>query len=338
MNSRKIVVLGGSGFLGSRVVQGLERAHADVTVASRKSAVSVDVTRPETWAALTPFDVVVDLSDTVSTPPDALIAWCLAQGKTVIEATSDAPCVERLQRAHAGETKGRLVLGGGIFTGVSNCLAQAAAKEVGSAEAVTLGIASSPFSGAGKGTIELMLNAMGVPVVRYVDGKRVEQQGMSYGPKLDFGGTTRPTGFMSLAEPSMIAQSTPAKQIDVVFAPKPGFLVTSFVAMPGWLVTKKWFLAFMRGYFTVLRRFFLKSVGTTVELLAIAKGQGREVRKLVVAPDGMESGGFALAAMAEQVATKSDWVGVRTIDQLISLDEVVSRANALAGKPVLTVS
>jgi saccharopine dehydrogenase-like NADP-dependent oxidoreductase len=144
----RIVVLGGNGFLGSRVVEGLRRAKADVSVASRRSEVVVDVTRPETFSALAPFDVVVDLSDTVSHPPDALIAWCLSQGKTVIEATSDARCVERLQKLQP--TRGRLVLGGGIFTGVSNLVCQQASSEVGTAESITLGIdptASFPFLG-----------------------------------------------------------------------------------------------------------------------------------------------------------------------------------------------
>lgn len=332
----RIVVLGGSGFLGSRVVEGLRRAKADVSVASRRSQVSVDVTKPETFSALEPFDVVVDLSDTVSHPPDALIAWCLDRGKTVIEATSDAPCVERLQKVTP--TKGRLVLGGGIFTGVSNLVCQQASTEVGAAESITLGIASSPFSGAGKGTIELMLGALQVPAVRFADGARIEEPKMRYGPALDFGGTRRATGYMSLAEPSMLRQSTGAKTIDVVFSPKPGMLVPAFVAMPAWLVRQGWFLAFLRLYFTVLRRVFLKSVGTAVELLAIAKSGGREARRLVRSTDGMEAGGYALAAMAEHVAKSSDWTGVRCIDQVCSLEPIVARANELAGNTVLTVT
>ena len=332
----RIVVLGGNGFLGSRVVEGLRRAKADVSVASRRSEVVVDVTRPETFSALAPFDVVVDLSDTVSHPPDALIAWCLSQGKTVIEATSDARCVERLQKLQP--TRGRLVLGGGIFTGVSNLVCQQASSEVGTAESITLGIASSPFSGAGKGTIELMVGAMQVPAVRFEKGARIEEPKMRSGPELDFGGTRRSTGYMSLAEPSMLKQSTGAPTIDVVFSPKPGLLVPAFIAMPGWLVRQGWFLAFMRAYFTVLRRVFLKSVGTAVELLAVAKNGDREVRRLVRSRDGMDAGGFALAAMAEEVAKRSDWAGVRCIDQVCTLEPIVARANELAGKTVLTVS
>lgn len=333
----RIVVLGGSGFLGSRVVEGLRKAGADVSVASRRSAVSVDVTKSETFSALAPFDVVIDLSDTVSNPPDDLIAWCLEQGKTVIEATSEAPCVERLQQRHAGATRGRLVLGGGIFTGISNLLAAWCAREVGAVEEVTLGVASSPFSGSGKGTIELMLRAMEVPAVRFENGVRIEEPKMRYGPVLDFGGTRRSTGFMSLAEPSMIHASTGAKKVEVVFAPKPGFLVSSFVAMPKWLVKQKWFMAFMRGYFTVLRRVFLRSVASSVELVVNARGGGRDATHVVKAGDGMEAGGFALAAMAEVVAGSSSWNGVKCIDEVCALEPIVKRSNELAGKTVLTV-
>lgn len=334
----RIVVLGGSGFLGSRVVAGLRKAGADVAVASRRSEVQVDVTRPETFAALSPFDVVVDLSDTVTNAPDALIAWCLEQGKCVIEATSEARCVERLHAAHVGTKKGRLVLGGGIFTGVSNLLAGDVAKRVGTLKEVSLGVASSPFSGSGSGTIALMAAALPVPPVRYEAGLRVEEPKVRRGPTIDFGGVTRPTGYMSLAEPFMIRTSTGAPKVDVLFAPKPGVLVPAFVAIPRWLAHSTLFQAFMRGYFTVLRRVLLRSVSSSVELVASAAGQGGEVTRWVKTRDGMEAGGFALAAMAEAVAASADWAGVRFIDQVCELEPIVARANALAGSSLLEVS
>jgi short subunit dehydrogenase-like uncharacterized protein len=332
----RIAVLGGSGFLGSRVVKALRKAGADVSVASRRSEVAIDVTKPESWEALAPFDVVVDLSDTVSTPPDALIAWLLARGKCVIEGTSDAPCVERLAKAHEG-TKGRLVLGGGIFTGVSNLLARDVAKRAGAVEAVQLGISSSPFSGAGTGTIALMANAIGVAPVRYENGLRVEEGALLRGPLIDFGTVTRPTGVMSLAEPSMLARSTGAKKVDVYFAPRPGFLVGAFTIAPLWLGRQRWYQAFMRAYFTVLRKFLLKNTESAVELVASARGT-TEARRWVHTSDGMEAGGVALAAMTEAVARAQSWSGVRCIDDVTDLEPIVARANELAGSALLTVS
>lgn len=332
----RIVVLGGNGFLGSRVVNALRAAKADVSVASRSSAVKVDATRPETFSSLDPFDVVVDLSDTVTHAPDVLIAWCLERGKCVIEATSEAGCVERLHAANL-QTKGRLVLGGGIFTGVSNLLARDVAQRAGEVASITLGVASSPFSGAGTGTIALMLRALEVSAVRYEKAQRIEEPRVRRGASLDFGGVTRPTGYMSLAEPFMVQKSTGAPKVDVLFAPTPGFLVTAFTLIPVWLARAGLFLAFMRGYFTVLRKLLLRSVASTVELVAIAQGSKGEVKRVVKAPDGMAAAGYALAAMAESIAAKADWPGVRFIDDVTALEPIVARANALAGLTVLEV-
>lgn len=333
----KIVVVGGSGFLGARAVAGLRAAGLDVAVASRRAPVQVDVTRPDTFEALAPFDVVLDVSDTVSRPPDALIGWCLSRAKTVLEATSEAPCIERLHRAFAG-TSGRLVLGGGIFTGVSNLLAREVAKEVGGAAALTLGVASSPFSGAGAGTIALMLRAMTLPIVRWQAGQRVEEQAMRRGPVLDFGGVTRATGYMSLAEPFMLHETTGAPSVDVVFAPKPGFLVPAFMGMPPWLVRQGWFQAVMRAYFTVLRRALLAKVSTSVELVAEARAGDRHARRWVHARDGMQAGGLALAAMTEAVLRDPGWRGVRFIDDVCALAPTVARVNELAGAEVLRLA
>lgn len=332
----RIVVIGGSGYLGSRVVTALRRAGADVQVASRRGPVVVDSSRPETFAALAPFEVVVDVTDTVTSPPDALVAWCLAQGKTVLEATSDAPCVERLAAAHR-HTTGRLVLGGGLFTGLSNLLARDVARRVGTPEQLTLGIASSPFSGAGTGTVALMVGAMNVPAVRYANGERLEVAGLTRGPTLDFAGQPRPSVRMSLAEPPMLRASTGAQRVDAFFAPKPSLLVAAFTALPAWLLRQGWYRALLGGYFSVLRRLVLRSRVTAVELLAQARRGGESVTRFLRAPDGMTAGGVALAAMAEALATAPGPAGLRYIDDACELEPLVARINALAGETMVAL-
>ncbi len=333
----RIVVVGGSGYLGSRVAAALGRAALDVQSASRRGPVVVDSARPESFTALAPFDVVVDLTDTVTSPPDALIAWCLAEGKTVVEATSDAPCVERLAAAHR-ETKGRLVLGGGVFTGLSNLLARDVADRVGSPEQVTLGISSSPFSGAGAGTVALMVAAMAVPAVRYVDGRRVEVPGVTSGEAVDFGGTRRPSVRMSLAEPSMLAASTGARGVDVFFAPRPALLAPAFTALPSWLVRLGWYRALLGASFAFLRRVLLRGRASPVELTVTARRGGVEASRWLRAPDGMEAGGVALAAMVEAIARAPGPTGLRYIDDACALEPIVARANALAGAPLVTLT
>ncbi|MEW5739432.1 MAG: hypothetical protein AB1938_10925 [Myxococcota bacterium] len=332
----RVVVLGGTGYLGSRVVRALSAVPGlEVVAASRRGPVPVDVTRPETYGVLERSQLVVDLTDATSTPPDGVIHWCLERGLTVIEATSDAPCVERLHRDFAAKgLPGRLVLGGGIFTGVSNLLGRAVATRCG-AKRLTLGISSSPFSGAGGGTIELMVRALGVPAVRYVHGARLEVKDLERGPKVDFGGIARPTVRISLAEPFMLATSTGAADVDVYFAPRPAFLVPAFAMLPGWVVRAGWYQAFMKGYFLVLRKWLLGGRASAVELVARGAGAKGEAGQVVTTRDGMLGGAYALAAMVEEVARAAAWSGVRFIDDVTELEPIIARANALAGEALL---
>lgn len=333
----KVTVLGGTGFLGQRTVAALRTvAGLEVEVASRRGPRRVDVTRPETFAALEGSRLVIDLTDATSVRPDEVIAWCLDRGLTVIEATSDAPCVERLHRAHAGRSTGLLVLGGGIFTGVSNLLGAHAALLAGGVTRLQLGIASSPFSGAGAGTIALMVSSLALPSVRYQAGQRLELPGVGEGPRLDFD-VQRPTVRVCLAEPFMLRHSTGAADVDVFFSPKPALLVPAFRLLPAWLLRSRLFLGALRAWFTVLRRGLLRSRVSPVELVAFAEGPAGAVTARVNAADGMAAGAWALAAIAEQ-ALRADATGVRFVDQVTTLEQTVARANALAGAAVLQLT
>ena len=298
----------------------------------------LDVTRPETWSALDGADVVVDLGDATRVPPDELIAWCLSRGLTVLEATSDGPCVERLHQRFASATSGRLVLGAGIFTGVSNLLARQAARDLGGAvERVTLGIASSPFSGAGAGTVALMLSALRQPVVRYEGGRRIEEVGMTSGRSVDFGAATRSTLRAPFAESFMLRESTGAHDVEVLFSPRPAMLVSSFKAMPRWLGASALGQALFGTYFTVLRRALLRGVTSEVELYAAAEATTsedlRRAERKLVASDGMRAAAWAIAAMVEALLSGAASASSKVcfIDDVCALDPIVARANALSG-------
>lgn len=333
---KRVVVLGGSGFLGSRVVTALKTvAGLDVKVASRHAELVVDVTDPSTYPALEGAELVIDLTDATSHEPDRVLAWCLDRGMTVIEATSDAPCVERLFRANQHRTTGALILGGGIFTGVSNLLARSVASRVTGARSVTFGVATSPLSGAGVGTVALMVHSLGVAAVRFVDGVRSDLQGLEAGPRLAFGSTHRATVRASLAEPFMIQQSLGVPSVDAYLAPKPGVLAALFLMTPAFAFTSRVGQWLMRAYFTVLRRVLLRSVPTAVELVATASGASGKATSWVSTGDGMMAGAWALAAMAEVVQSTAQRPGVSFIDQVTSLEPIMARTNALAGQVVL---
>src|SRR5688572_4018960 len=100
----RIVVVGGSGFLGSRAVRALARADGtEVIVAGRSGPLAIDLARPETFEALKGADVVVDVTSSHAASPDALATFCLGHGIVMLEASSDRVVVERLLDAHRGK-------------------------------------------------------------------------------------------------------------------------------------------------------------------------------------------------------------------------------------------
>lgn len=333
------MVIGGRGFLGSLAVEALERVPGvAVEVASRSSALRVDLSDPTTFAALRGADLVVDLADATTSPPDALAAWCLQHGVVFLETTSDRPAIERLA-ALEGDGPGAVVLGAGIFTGVSNLLARAAVERAGPGGSLELAIRSSPFSGAGKGTVALMASVLSLPAVSYRDGQRVEHPPIARGPRVDFPSGPAPTLRVPFAEQSMLHRGTRARDVEVFFAPKPALLVTAFLLIPISLAKTRLFAAFMRAYFTVLRRVLLRGRASTTELVARAKGPSGEARLAVSAPDGMRAGGLAIAAIVAELLGRAEPPrGVQTVDDLVGFEATLGRMKALGGEGAITLA
>jgi hypothetical protein len=322
----KVVVIGGRGFLGSRAVTALRAIEGvEVSIASRRGPVFVDLADAATFTALLGFDVVVDVADTTTTAPDALAAFCLERGLVFVEATSDREAVERIHTAlrdRAGP--GAVILGAGIFTGLSNLLGAEAVRNVPGAQSLELAIRSSPYSGAGTGTIELMVAAMAQRARAFVDGVAILAPPVARGPRFAFPSGAAPALQMSLAEPWMLHHSTRVPNVRVYLSPKPTALVYAFLMMPIWLVTARAFRWFFGVYMRVLRKFVLRSVASAVEMVAIADGKQLTLR----ARDGMGAGGAAIAAIvAELLSTRP--TGVRFVDEVVALEPVLARMRTL---------
>lgn len=314
----KVVVIGGTGFLGSRTAAALRRLpECEVSVASRRGPIRVDLGDPSTFESLIGFDVVVDVADTTTSAPDALAAFCLERGLVLVEASSDREAVERIHQALRSRSgPGAVILGAGIFTGLSNLLGAAAAGR--DARSLDLAIRSSPYSGAGTGTIELMVAAMAVGARAFIDGRATLGPPVARGPRFRFPSGEHPSLQMSLAEPWMLHHSTGVPNVRAFLSPKPTALVYAFLAMPLWLVTARWFRAFFGLYMKVLRRFLLRSVASTVELVAATEHKTLRLR----AADGMAAGAEAVAAI---VASLPAVTGVRFVDEVVTLDAVLQR-------------
>ncbi|MDX2009824.1 MAG: hypothetical protein SFW67_06530 [Myxococcaceae bacterium] len=335
----RIVVIGGAGFVGQRTVEALRALPGvEVEVAGRRGPVVVDVTRPETFGALRGAAVIVDVSNGTRSAPDALATFCLAEGLTLLEATSDADAVRRLVDTHAGSTgPGRLVLGAGLFTGLSQLLARDVADEAGPDCALTWAVSSSPYSGAGAGTIALMVDASARPAVVTRDGRRVTEP-LGRGPTLSFAGAARPSLRASLAEAELLPRSTKARDVECLMALRPGLLVTLFVLLPAFLARQRWFQWLLEVGFTVVRRGLLRSVPTAVHMVARAERAGRIVERQLTCRDGMEVCGWAIAVMAEAVGKTPPRSGVSCIDDVVRLEPVVARLHAVSGRELVQVT
>ena len=128
----RVAVIGGHGFYGARVVAVLLRAGHDAVAASRSSRVlRIDLADSTTFSALAGFDAVVNASDSVKAPPDALARWCLDNGQVLFDMVADLPTAERLLDLPHDNVTGHVVVGVGVFPGLSTALAMATWRAAG---------------------------------------------------------------------------------------------------------------------------------------------------------------------------------------------------------------
>jgi hypothetical protein len=325
----RYVVVGGRGYLGAKAVRALRAAGAEVEVAGRSGPVVVDLRDPTTFGALRDFDVVVNVSSSHAAAPYELAAYCLREGKVHLEASSDRTVVERLAAPHGSDTArpGAVVLGAGIFTGLSNLLAASVAKQ--GCERLELGVASSPFSGAGGATVDLMSDALKVGAAIVKDGVLGEGPPVASGPTLPFPSAERRTIEVAFPEPGMLAKSTRAPEIRMYMAPKPSVLRTAFLLTPAFVLRSWLFGAYLRLVFGFLRRVLLRKASTGVELVARGSSNGKVRARTIATDDGMEAGGVAIAAIALEIGAAKPR-GTRMVDEVTTLEAVLGRMKSLA--------
>ena len=242
---RRVVVVGGSGFLGSRAVTALKKARRT----DRRDCIPLERASrrplgPSSYEALRGADVVVDLADATTFPPDALARWCLEHGIVFVETTSDMVAVDRLAKIAAADPSGAIILGAGIM--------RAAADRAGPGARLELAVRSSPFSGC-RQRHRLAHGEHALKLRCYRGGERVQHPPMGRGPRVDFPSGSAPTLRVPFAEEVMLHVGSGARDVDVYFSPKPSLLVWAFSIIPVFIVRSKLFAAFMRTYFTFLR-------------------------------------------------------------------------------------
>ena len=332
----RILVIGGFGFYGSRVVDSLrERGHR-VVASSRalagREGLEFDLGDPEGYAGLCDYDLVINASDTVGASPAAAARYVLDNGGTWMEMGAHAPTVERLLSLPSSpHPLGTVLVGVGVFPGLSTALARAVAERGSGCEQIELGVQLSPLSGAGPANCALMAESLFIPAMRF-EGGEAKTLASAIGPavELDYRNGSRKGVLVTLPDTHLIARATKAPKVATYFSLRPGWLRFNFLFLAHfvrllrvlrgplvWLLTKQ---------LIVLRAILLRGVGTRVELLAVAdRGLDSERSESLVFEDGHASTAIGVCAAAEAWLRRGQSqrpFGIHGVGELFTLDEL----------------
>lgn len=310
----RILVVGG-GYLGEKVRASLAK-HPAFTVAvvgRRQSAQGgrLDISDPATFSAMQGFDVVINCSDAIRSPPFAAAEACLREGRTFIETSAHPGTVEQflLRRkqlaAQAQPLPGLVIVGMGIFPGVSNLLARQLSQRVGKPERLEMGVRLKAFSGGGSGMVNQMLDSLFEPAIRYEQGQRVQDEPISPGIQVPFSDGLHGSVRVGLPESIMLHWSAGVPNTATYLSLRPSFVMLG-IRMLSWLGThsgsfvRKAVVALTRGSLLAIRRVLFRGRPTPVQLTIIANRMGsvHPAGETIEAtcPDGVMAAGEALAA------------------------------------------
>ncbi|HVE77521.1 MAG TPA: hypothetical protein VNA89_01600 [Gemmatimonadaceae bacterium] len=335
-----VLVLGASGYFGRRVLAALRRApELDATAGGRAPAsggVRVDLTDPSTFPALRDFAVVVNCADSTRAGPDGAAAYCGSHGGIFIETTTEAAVIQRLweTRRDRAAWRGALLIGAGIFPGLSNLLAAAVARRVIACRRLELGFRIDVLSGAGGGMLAVMAGSMVRPAVYYEGGVRREAPPIAAGVTLPFAGRLRATVRLGLPEAAMLHWSTGTLSTGTFLAAAPPVPGPVADALGRWLARHPGAERAIGAQLRLVRGTLFRGRPTSIELTAVANREESMTdppHETLRAADGVTAGAYAAAAMVALLARRPPAPGVYLPDQLFELDDVLRAMAALAG-------
>ncbi|NNF28193.1 MAG: hypothetical protein HKN73_13295 [Gemmatimonadetes bacterium] len=349
----RVLVIGGTGFLGRRTVQALAKVpRASVSVgywrrppdsapddqgSGPPSSVRIDLNDPSTFSVMSDFDWVVNVSDTLAAPPEQIVDYALDRGIRFLEAGAHTATMERLIRRTRGPAADRdrwtgcVVLGVGLFPGMSNLLAKELVSWSGPPEELNVVIRLNPLAGGGAGLVELMVRATQEEAVSYEKGQRITHPPVRPGIEVFTGSRKVATIGLGLPEVHMIRASFKT--------PTVGTYVTTIPTLPTWFsrpllrwmpdgpAAEKAFVPLMRRYLGLIRLKLFKNKPAFVEVNAVT-GEGRQLA--LRTDDGGAATAHVLAAKVQALAAQPPPPGAYMPDEVLNLGDVTSRVLALA--------
>lgn len=343
----RVLVIGGRGFVGSRVLQALHSLHdIEVWIGSRtprgSNSIKADLNNQSTFSGMNNFDYVINCSDSIKAPPDNAINYCLIKGLTFLEASADLVTIDRIltkmrgQQANSDAPQGMVILGIGLFPGLSNVMARAAFQSRQNCQRLDIGVELTPLAGSGLGTASLGTRMLEFPAVRYEDGQRVTEPSIQKGIKMPFWSRERRTMQMGMPESVMLHYSTGVATTATFVAtrpPAPGFWISFLSALLSpRSALRRPFIFLMRHQFNLFRTVMLRRVREPIELTAQADKSSWIFFRT---NDGFLAIGYVIAAALSLLASKPKMPpGLYLPDEVFGLSELVSKIQALAGNTI----
>jgi hypothetical protein len=341
----RVLVLGGAGFFGRRVVTALRAQGADVAISGRRGEVAIDVEHVDA-SQLARYDVVINCTDTLAAPPDRLHAAALAAGVIYLEPTAEpGPIVHALAKRTQLTGDGVAVLGVGIFPGLSNLAAHAAFDANGGHGPIEVAMQFSPFTAAGAGMVALIAHLMAEPAPCFIGGKREIRPAFSSGKPMPFGGSWSSTLRAAIPETDLLHETLDTPDVVALLSPTPTIMMPllrlAAILVPPWKPLKRAYLAMLRVSVGLLRRVLFRKRPTHVVVSALAgrHGDAHEGQFINLAtPDGISCGAYAIAAAAALLVAKRPAPGTHILDALVTLDEILAAIAAIPGAPAIEVT
>lgn len=299
----RVLVLGAGGFYGRRVVRALRGVDGiEVVRGSRRGPVAVDLTHRQTFARLEGFAVVINCADTIRASPVAAAQQVLETGGCWMDMGADPQTASRLLALHADEPRGHVVVGVGVFPGLSTMLARHVAELATDLRSLDLAIRVSPLSGSGLGNCALMLAMLEQPGFDFFEGRRRERPGVGGSIDVRYPGVgTDIAHALTLPDTTLVRVSTHAPSVATHMTTVPGFLVRSF-GLIAWLLLRAGPLrgmlrASMLASLWLMRALLLRGVTSRVSMTAIAnRGESDEVVRGLDFADGQAATATGVAA------------------------------------------
>jgi len=337
-----VLVIGGTGFLGNKVVAALRAAGIETVVASRSAGtgrVALDLASV-TEENLRGYELVINCADTLRAPAGSLYRAALAAGVVLLETTAEPGAITAglaLRGQPCGP--GAVVLGVGIFPGLSNLLARALFDAHERTARLELAMRFSPFSAAGAGMVALIAHLMVEPAPYFVAGERRLARAFSAGPQLLVNGKHPGSLRAAIPETDLLHASTGVPDLTVSLSPTPDVLqpmlrLAARLAPP-WRYARRAYLSVLRLGVTILRRGLFRRRPALVTIVASvhpANGAPPHTRTLTTR-DGIAAGAYTVAAVARHLRAHQLSPGIHVIDDVIDLATLLEAVAAIPGSP-----